>query len=62
MLLAVLPLVEEEGKWKVDLPIFEGPAYLPEVLVSPLPEEASGTEDGEDGVQDGEDGVQDGDA
>jgi hypothetical protein len=36
-LLAVLPLVEESGKWKVDLPMFEGPAFLPEVLTTALP-------------------------
>ena len=37
LLLAVLPLVDEKGEWKVDLPMFEGPAFLPDVLVSPLP-------------------------
>ena len=40
LLIAVLPLVEEGGKWKVDLPMFEGPAFLPDVLVSPLPRDA----------------------
>jgi hypothetical protein len=34
-------MVEEEGEWKVDLPLFEGPAFLPEVLTSPMPEETS---------------------
>ena len=43
LLLAVLPLVEEGGDWKVDLPMFEGPAFLPDVLVSPLPESESDT-------------------
>jgi hypothetical protein len=38
-LIAVLPLVEEKGRWKVDLPMFEGPVFLPEVLASPMPEE-----------------------
>ncbi|MDX6627666.1 MAG: hypothetical protein QOE56_2655 [Solirubrobacterales bacterium] len=44
-LLAVLPLVEEKGEWKVDLPMFEGPAFLPEVLTSPLPKETLPAED-----------------
>lgn len=37
-LLAVLPLVEEGGGWKIDLPMFEGPVYLPELLTTPRPE------------------------
>lgn len=43
LLLAILPLVEEGGEWKVDLPMFEGPDYLPDVLVSPLPGSESDT-------------------
>jgi len=46
-LLAVLPMVEEEGEWKVDLPLFEGPAFLPEVLTSPMPDETSPATDDE---------------
>lgn len=42
---AVFPLVEEAGDWKVDLPLFEGPAFLPDVLVSPLPEDEEGTDE-----------------
>lgn len=38
-LIAILPLVEEKGEWKVDLPMFEGPVFLPEVLASPMPQE-----------------------
>lgn len=45
-LLAVLPLVWEGEEWKIDLPLFEGPAFLPDVLVSPLPQEDSDEEDG----------------
>lgn len=44
-LLAVFPLIEEADGWKVDLPLFEGPAFLPDVLVSPLPEDEEGSED-----------------
>lgn len=53
LLLAVLPLVEEEGQWKVDLPMFEGPAFLPDVLVSPLPGEQQDLQDEEED-QDGD--------
>jgi hypothetical protein len=53
-LIAVLPLIEEDGDWKVDLPLFEGPAFLPEVLVSPLPEDPSPSDN--DGADDQEDG------
>lgn len=53
-LLAVLPLIEEKGEWKVDLPLFEGPAFLPEVLTSPLPEDLSPpTDDEEQGHAEG---------
>jgi hypothetical protein len=44
-LLAILPLVNEEDVWRVDLPLFEGPAYLPEVLSSPLPVDEGSVED-----------------
>jgi hypothetical protein len=37
-LLAVLPLVSEDGDWKVDLPLYEGPVWLPELLSTPLDE------------------------
>lgn len=36
-LLAVLPFVEEEEEWKVDLPLYEGPVFLPELLTKPMP-------------------------
>lgn len=36
-LLLVLPFVEEDGEWKVDLPMYEGPVYLPELLTTPMP-------------------------
>lgn len=49
LLLAILPLVEEGGEWKVDLPMFEGPAFLPDVLVSPLPGEPSDSDEETDG-------------
>lgn len=39
LLIAVLPLVEEGGTWKVDLPLYEGPVFLPEHLVTPMPNE-----------------------
>jgi hypothetical protein len=44
-LLAILPLVSEDDAWRVDLPLFEGPAYLPEVLSSPLPDDESSAMD-----------------
>jgi hypothetical protein len=47
-LIAVFPLVEEKGEWKVDLPLFEGPAFLPDVLVSPIPDEDHNQGEGED--------------
>jgi hypothetical protein len=53
-LLAVLPLVEEHDEWKVDLPMFEGPAFLPEVLTSPLPEADRPESEGKPNDQDGE--------
>jgi hypothetical protein len=48
-LLAILPLVSEDDTWRVDLSLFEGPAYLPEVLSSPLPADESSVEDSADG-------------
>ena len=42
-LLAVLPLMWENGGWKVDLPLYEGGddgVFLPALLTSPLPEGA----------------------
>lgn len=38
-LLAVLPFVEEGEEWKVDLPLYEGPVFLPELLTKPMPED-----------------------
>lgn len=42
-LLAVLPLVEEKGEWKIDLPMFEGPVFLPELLNTPMPDDDQGS-------------------
>jgi hypothetical protein len=39
-LIAVLPLVEEDGEWKVDLQLFEGPVYLPRILEEPMPDQS----------------------
>lgn len=41
-LLAVLPFVEEDGEWKVDLPIYEGPDSLPDLLKTPMPPDEQG--------------------
>lgn len=38
-LLAVLPFVDEDGEWKVDLPMYEGPVFLPELLTTPMPDD-----------------------
>lgn len=54
LLIAVLPMVEEEGKWKIDLPMFEGPAFLPDVLVSPLPGDVSDSREESDENHGGE--------
>jgi hypothetical protein len=44
-LIAVLPLKEENGVWLVDLGLYEGPVFLPRVLMEPMPAGA----DDEDG-------------
>lgn len=36
-LIAVLPLKEEDGEWRVDLQLYEGPVLLPRVLAEPMP-------------------------
>lgn len=48
-LLAILPLVSEDDIWRVDLPLFQGPAYLPEVLSSPLPADEPSAVDSAEG-------------
>jgi hypothetical protein len=41
LLIAVLPMVDEGGEWKVDLPLYdpeESHVFLPELLVTPMPD------------------------
>lgn len=40
-MLAVLPMVLENGAWRVDLPLFEGSENLIELLAQPLPPDAA---------------------
>jgi hypothetical protein len=48
-LIAVLPLKEEAGLWLVDLGLYEGPVFLPRVLMEPMP---AGAEDEDEGHSD----------